>query len=223
MNKRTKRVKAIFNKIISISQKGNDSYLVYYNYIDDIIRNNEYVLLQDVFSIYFKTDIRKWNNIPVLKQESWKVATNNTETIFNYRLKDYYDINNVFQIGQKIYDVVDNELLGKFVELERKNEVNYHGITYSFASTYKYYDNTDLYQLSAIDATKSNKAGISGIAKDIILEVQIGAFDTDTKVLLNNPNMSLLDKYKAGVQLLIKQNPSINDYIDNNYGEDYFE
>jgi hypothetical protein len=223
MSKRSKRIKAIFNKIVSICQKGYDAYLIYYNYIDDLLRNNEYLLLQDCFIQFFKLDIRKYNSVPILKQESWKVVLSSTNNIFMVRLKDYYDLAGVYQRGQKIFDSSNNELLGKFIELDRVNQVNFHGITYSYPQSYKYYDDTYLYQLSSVDATKSVNAGIPGIAKGIVLEVQIGAFDTDQKVYLSDPTMSLLDKYKAGIKLMINNNPSKNNYLDNNYDEDYFE
>jgi hypothetical protein len=216
---RSQRVLAIYNKMISIAQKGSINYLTYYNYIDDLLSNNEYMLIQDVFTKYFKTDIRQYTSIPILKQQSWAIVLANTATIFMYRLKSYYDSNNVHQIGQKIYDSTDNELLGTFVELERQNVINFSGITYSFPPYYKYYDNTDLYQLSSV----TYSAVIPGIATDIILQVQIGAFETDTKVYLNDITMSLLDKYKLGIQLLINDNPSINSYIENNYIENYLE
>jgi len=55
---RKKRILAIYNKITQIAQKGTYSFIEYYNYIDDIINNSEYIFLQDVFSIYYATDIR---------------------------------------------------------------------------------------------------------------------------------------------------------------------
>ena len=45
---RSQRVLAIYNKMISIAQKGSINYLTYYNYIDDLLSNNEYMLIQDV-------------------------------------------------------------------------------------------------------------------------------------------------------------------------------
>jgi hypothetical protein len=79
-------------------------------------------------------------------------------------------------------------------------------------------------KLSAVDATKSVNAGIPGIAKGIVLEVQIGAFDTNQKVYyLNFRRLVYLDKYKYNIKFLINKNPSKNNYLDNNYDEDYFE
>ena len=205
-----KRILTIFNRIIQITQKGSDAYLTYYDYIDDIVNNGEYSILQDMFFKYFKVDIRLWKNISTLKQETWKIVSLNTDTTFMYRLKDYYDANGVYQIGQHIYSNSNNELLGKFVEITRAEQIVYLGITYSYYPQQQYYRDTDLYKI--LDEKKA-----------VILQVQIGAFINDPVVLLADPTMMLLDKYKEGVQLLLNQNPSINTYIDNNYSEDYLE
>jgi len=185
-----KRILTIFNRIIQITQKGSDAYLTYYDYIEDIITNNEYSILQDVFLKYFKTDIRQFKNTSILKQETWKIVSLNTDTTFMYRLKDYYDANNVYQVGQNIYDNTTNELLGNFVEITRMDEINFNGITYSYYPPTQYYRNTDLYKI--LDEPKA-----------IILQVQIGTVSNSPIVLLADPNMILLDKYKAGIQLLL--------------------
>jgi len=62
---RKKRILAIYNKITQIAQKGTYSFIEYYNYIDDIINNSEYIFLQDVFSIYYATDIRLFWRKPI--------------------------------------------------------------------------------------------------------------------------------------------------------------
>jgi len=197
MTIRSKRVLAIYNKITSIAQKGSINYLTYYNYIDDLLNNNEYMLIQDVFSKYFQTDIRKWNSIPILKQESWAVILNKTNSTYLARLKDYYDKNNVYQIGPKIYGATNSILLGRFTEVEKVDSVYYAGITYSYDPYYKYYSNTDLYQLSSI----TYSSVMPGIAADIILQIQLGT--SSEVVFINDPTMSLLDKYKAGIQVLL--------------------
>jgi hypothetical protein len=185
-----KRILTIFNRIIQITQRGSDAYLTYYDYIDDIINNGEYSILQDMFLKYFKVDIRLWKNVTTLKQETWKIVSLNTDTTFMYRLKDYYDANNVYQIGQNIYDNTTNELLGKFTELTRAEQIIYQGITYSYYPKDQYYRNTDLYKI--LDEPKA-----------IILQLQIGTLSNSPVVFLADPTMTLLDKYKAGIQLLV--------------------
>lgn len=197
-----KRIIKIYNKIISISQKGGDAYLTYYNYIDDLVNNGEWSILQDVFLEYFKTDIRKWTSVSGMKQDTWEIVSSNTDTTFMNRLKTYYDQKGVYQIGQKIFQTISptaSQFLGKFIEIKRTGEINFNGITYSYHTKFDFYNSTDLYQLSSVDATKSNNAGIKGINYDIILQVQTGT----SSYFLADPTSSLLDKYKQGINLLL--------------------
>lgn len=197
-----KRIVKIYNKIISIAQKGGDAYLTYYNYIDDLVNNGEWSILQDVFLQYFKTDIRKWTSVSIMKQDTWQIVVSNTDTLFMSRLKSFYDQKGVYQIGQKIFKVTSptaSQFLGKFTEIKREGEINFNGITYSYHSKFDFYNSTDLYQLSSVDATKSNNAGIKGVNFDIILQVQAGTYSW----YLADPTSSLLDKYKQGINLLL--------------------
>lgn len=189
---RKKRILAIYNRITQIAQKGNYSYIEYYKYIDDVINNDEYTLLQDVFNINYGTDIRLYRNMTILKQQTWKIVLNNTNTSFMYRLKTYYDSKGVYQIGQSIYDNSNNEFLGKFIETNRIETVNFLGATYSMYKNYDLYRNTDL-------------SIILNQPKEIIVKIEIG--NTTKNVYLNNENMILLDKYKLGTQILINENP----------------
>ena len=79
---RRKRVTRLYNKIIQIVQKGSDSVIEYYNFIEDVITNGEYSLLQDVFSICFNYDITRYNSINELKLRSFGVVQSNTYDYF---------------------------------------------------------------------------------------------------------------------------------------------
>ena len=111
---RKKRIKKIFNKLTQIAQKGKDYFVDYCVYIDGLISGGQYNLLQDVFSNYYLTDIIQYNSISVLKQKTWDVVRFNTNSPFQYRLKEYYDLKGVYQVGKNIYNLETNELLGTF-------------------------------------------------------------------------------------------------------------
>jgi len=207
---RKKRILRIFNRINQICQKGRDYFVDYCVYIDGIIADGQYDLLQDVFINFYSVDIRKYNTISIMKQKTFDIALFNTSSTFQYKLKDYYDLKGVYQVGQQIYDSTTNENLGTFTELDRLKTVNYLGVTYSYTPVNPYYYDPELFE-------KIKEAS------EVILEVLIGAFSSNVTVFLDNPNMSLLSKYKMGVDILITQNPSINDYDQNNYTEDYSE
>ena len=207
---RKKRILRIYTKIKQIAHKGRNSYMEYYNYIDDVIANGEYSILQDVFINFFDIDIRLYRTITILKQKSWNLVNISTNPLFQYRFVDYCEDNGVYQVGKYFYDSSNNEQLGEFTIVNRANTINYLGVTYSYYPDTIYYRNTDLYK--KLDEPKA-----------VILEVLIGSDPNGVKVYLDDPLMILLDKYKRGVDILISQNPSLNIYVDNNYSDDYFE
>ena len=207
---RKKRILRIYTKITQIAQKGRDSYMEYYNYIDDVIANGEYSILQDVFIDFFDIDIRLYRTITILKQKSWNLIRLNTDPLFQYRFVDYCDDHGVYQVGKYFYDSSNNEQLGEFTLIDRANTISYLGVTYSYYPDTIYYRNTDLYK--KLDEPKA-----------IILEVLIGSNPNGVKAYLDDPLMILLDKYKRGVDILLSRNPSLNIYVDNNYSDDYFE
>lgn len=184
---RKKRISRIFNRIIQITQKGKDSYIEYCNYIDDVIGNGEYVYLQDVFTIHFNCDIRKYQSISSMKKKTYDISRFNTNSTFQYRLKAYYDDNDVYQVGKKIYNT-DNIELGQFEEQDKLLQINSLGITYSYYPPVNYYKDPDLVR-------KQDEPSL------IELKVIIGTSSTNI-VYLNDSTMLLLDKYKAGIVLM---------------------
>lgn len=206
---RKRRITRIYDRITKISQKGNISYLEYSDYIDDIIKNGEYILLQDVFNRYYKTDIVKWRSIEEIKKKTWNVALFHTPSIFTSRLESYYAANNVYQIGQYIYDSESNDVLGRFIETKKINKLNFIGVSYSYQEPIEFYRNKDLYANPVTGMTSS------------MLEVIIGTY-TNARLYLVDDNMTLIDKYKAGVYILRYEQESLNQYVVDNYIDNYF-
>jgi hypothetical protein len=202
MTQKRKNLSKIYSRIMQIVTSCVDNYIEYYKYIDDLLDNNKYFLLQDVFSFFFKTDITKYNSVLTLKRQTYEIAKTCTNTYYQINLKGFYDANEVYQIGQKIYDTPSAEYLGTFIESYRLEEIYHNGVTYSYYPDNIYYRNTCLYH--KLDE-----------AKAIILNVIIGDPVDNIFVELNDPNMKLLDKYKEGVSLL--KNGEINQYVDVDY------
>jgi hypothetical protein len=59
-------------------------------------------------------------------------------------------------------------------------------------------------------------------ARLVELYVTIGLQSYGDIVILNDPTMELLDKYKLAITLLRAGNYSINTYIEDNYIDDYY-
>jgi len=172
-----------------------------------LIGNNEYPLLQDLFSICFKTDIRRYNSITQFKRESYPIVQTYTYRYFQINLKGFYDANNVYQMGYDIYDNTSDVHLGQFKESYRLEEIFHNGATYSFYPDNIYYRNRCLFH-------KLDEASA------IELSVIIGDSSDGNVVLLNDRTMKLLDKYKLAVSLL--KNGNINQYVDIDYVYNYF-
>lgn len=208
MNIKRKQLAKIYNRIMQIVTSCVDTYITYYKYIDDILANNQYLMLQDVFSICFKCDITRFNSITVLKRETYEIAKMFTNTYYQINLKGFYDANNVYQIGHKIYDSTNNSFLGEFHESYRLEEVYHNGVTYSYYPNNIYYRNTCLFH--KLDESKA-----------IELTVYVGHPDDDGEIyLLNDIDMKLIDKYKLAVSLL--KAGDIKHYIDVDYAFKYF-
>ena len=206
---RTKRILKLYNKITQIAQKGKDAIIEYYKFIDDTIDNGEYSLLEDIFINFYNTDIRMYNSISIFKRKSFEIARFNTNSNFQYKLKTYYDVNNVYQVGKNIFDGSTNDMLGEFSEIDRVGEVFYLGVTYSYYPENIYYKDPALFR-------KLNEA--------MIVELQVYIYDINETVLFNDPTMLLLDKYKSAVTLLLAiEALGDNEYIDSNFIDNYFE
>ena len=202
-----KQLAKIYNRIMQIVTSCVDNYIEYYNYIDDLLDNNQYPALKDVFSICFKTNITKYNSIKLLKRETYKIAKTFTNTYFQINLKGFYDANNVYQMGYNIYDTISGNPIGQLVESYRTEEVSVNGVTYSYLPNQIYYRNTCLFH--KLDEPKA-----------IVLTVVIGDSSYNNRVVLNDPTMLLLDKYKLGISLLIKG--EVNLYVNIDYAMKYF-
>jgi hypothetical protein len=197
---RTKRILKIYNRIIQIVQKGRDAKLEYMKFIQDTIDNGEYSLLQDLFDTHFDTNIRKYPTLSMFKSKSFDVVRYNTNSSFQYRLKLYYDSSDVYQMGKSIYDNTTNELLGEFSEVDRLSYINSFGATYSYNPENIYYKDTYLMkkQIKDTEANTNN----SEEARLVELYVTIGLQSYGDIVILNDPTMELLDKYKLAITLL---------------------
>ncbi len=207
MTVKRKQLAKIYNRIMQIVTTCVDNYIEYYKYIDDVYSNNQYLMLQDVFNICFKTDISKYKSVTTLKKETFIIAKSYVNTYFQINLRGFYDANDVHQMGHKIFDTPTGSYMGEFIESYRLEEIQHNGVTYSYYPENIYYRNTCLFH--KLDETKS-----------IILSVVIGDLIANNIVELKDPNMKLLDKYKLGVSLL--KNGEINQYEDTDYIFSYF-
>jgi hypothetical protein len=92
----------IYTKIDKIAKKGNDNYLEYYIYIDNLVNSGKYSYLVDVLNIKYSIDILNMN-IPDVKSKSWKQILFKTNTSFQDSKMKLMKRKNVYQNGLFYY------------------------------------------------------------------------------------------------------------------------
>jgi hypothetical protein len=108
----------IYKKINSISQKGLDASFDYYAYIDELIDNGQYAMLEDVMITKYNIDIQNFKSIYDLKHKTFDKIRISTTSLFQENLKKLFDKRNVYPIGFHFYDKTNNHYLGDIKEIE---------------------------------------------------------------------------------------------------------
>lgn len=98
-----KNIKNIRNKLLKITKYGILNKQDYFNYVDDIIKNNLFSYLQEVLNRYYNLDVYKIRDIDKFKNISWEFILKNNKSDFLYKLSALYKNKNVYQIGKYVY------------------------------------------------------------------------------------------------------------------------
>lgn len=128
----SKKLNKIFLKIDSFAKKGNIGKVEYFAYINDIVKNGQYLDLQDVLQIKYGIDTNEMSTIENVKKRTFDLIRFKTYSKFQEDLKKIYDESSVIQIGQNIY--LNNENIGKIIEGENTLEI-YSEYGYTFSSS----------------------------------------------------------------------------------------
>lgn len=118
----TLEVDKIFNKIDKIAKVGNDNYIEYSVYVDELVKKGNYQYLKECLEVKYDFDI-SFMDISAVKKESWKVILFNTNTTYQDFIKKLLKAKKVYQSGLYYYKdiartyakIVDDN--GKGVEL----------------------------------------------------------------------------------------------------------
>ena len=92
----------IYNKIDKIAKKGNDNFLEYYIYVDDLVRKSKYSFLKECIEYKYDYDI-SYMDINTAKKESWKKILFNTNTTIQDSKASLLKSKNVYQVGLYYY------------------------------------------------------------------------------------------------------------------------
>lgn len=111
-----KRLFQIYSKIDSISKGGEDNRQVYYELIDELIKNSEYEHLSDVMLTKYDINIDYFIDINDFKIKSYEKIRYNTIPNDLIALKRLFNSLGVYQVGLQFYNDVDNLFLGTILE-----------------------------------------------------------------------------------------------------------
>lgn len=117
-----KEFNKIFKKIQSIAQKGKDGAFDYYVYMDELIDNGQYSILEDVMKSKFSINIGKYPSIYDFKKKSYQIIREKTPSKFQQQYNALLEYRNVYQVGLHFYDKTNNHYLGDIKEVEETED-----------------------------------------------------------------------------------------------------
>ena len=163
------QIEKIYKKLESLSQRGEDAYMDFREYIDEIINDGLYSTLDDLTVTKFKISLGKYKSLEDLKKDLFKEIRFQTKSKFLKNLSNLYTTKKVFCNGFHFYDSITNKFLGDIREKEivkdsiyayqderlkqklATSELFYLEVTIGLSSSY--YDAIPKYDLNYIDGT----------------------------------------------------------------------
>jgi hypothetical protein len=112
----------IYNKINNIAKKGKDAIFDYYIFIDEIIDNGQYAILQDVLVTKYNIVAKNFKSIQDLKHKTFSTIRSYTNSSNQVELKKLFDSKNVYSIGYHFFNKTNNKFLGDIKEVEESED-----------------------------------------------------------------------------------------------------
>lgn len=98
-----KKLEKIFNKVDKIASKGKDQFILYYEYIDELIQKGDYGAFEQMLYYFYGIDIINVESVQTVKQQTWDEITFQTKTSFLKKLSILYKQRGVYQDSYDIY------------------------------------------------------------------------------------------------------------------------
>jgi len=112
------QIEKIFKKLELLAQRGDDAYMDFREYIDEIVTDRLYNTLGDVLLTKYNIPIEKYKSIDDLKKELFKEVRFQTKSKFLKSLDRLYTSKNVYSNGYHFYDSMTNKYIGDINERE---------------------------------------------------------------------------------------------------------
>lgn len=213
----------IYNKIDSLARKGKDGIFDYYIYIDQLVDNSQYSILENVLIDYYFIDAKKYESVQDLKKDTFHLIREVTTSTIQKQLKKLFDSLGVYQIGFHFFNSSSNKYLGDIKEFDTK-------------TNWDFYNNDELRE-SLDERETGQQASFSYIALEItcglmesIIE-SVPSFSTDkqrsityqvgSQVIWNGVFKQCVDSYIWPTLLITPDNNSYWSTISCTYSKTY--
>lgn len=236
-------IEKLYNRIVKIVSKGESYLQNYYDMIDELIENRKYGQLEDVLKTKFKIDLRTYQNIDILKKNSFKIISGQLESSTNLNLKSLYTSKGVYTMGTQFFDINTTQYLGDIKQYDTltlsqclevytfapelmRNAISKFvpspNLTLNYKKDSVLYYNTKLY-LCSKDYIWSKDNRITPTFSEYWTEIYPG---TQSLHYVMNKELTLLERYGVSIDILRNYyyiDYSNNTYTEANYIDEYFE
>lgn len=125
MTQYEKKLKKIIKKIYSITSMGPDGKVEYIDYINDLVDSGDYsTTLNDAILKEWTLDISRYKTVQEMQDDTFDIFRLTTIGDMQTMLYDLFDSNNLYRIGQNVFDSTTNNKLGYIKEYDKTVYVN---------------------------------------------------------------------------------------------------
>lgn len=244
MNQYRRDIKKLYDRIVKIVSRGETFMRNYFDLIDEVIFYKQSILFEDVMYTKFGIDTKIYATVEDLKKDTFKKVSFQLETSPNIQLKKLFDNQNVYVLGSQFFDTETNKYLGDIKVFDTATISSSLNVT-TFYSEYlrsavpdfitqtqmqiDYKENVIVYYNGYLYRCKQeyiwNKSNqITPTFSTHWNQIYAGTYSS---INISNPNLSLIEKYSEGINILRQydfiENDTINYFVEIDYVEDYFE
>jgi hypothetical protein len=133
-------------RIEKLALKGKDYYLDFSKLIDELVAKGEWSTFEQCLFYYYGIALDNISSIDSIKKSTWKEVCFQTNTSFLTKLKKFYDLNDVYQIG---YDIYSNSR--DFVQLDLSTPLTTTYSSTNFSNSFLIERNGDLIDMKVLD------------------------------------------------------------------------
>ena len=112
-------IEKIYKKVDSLAQRGEDAYLDFREYIDDLIGYGQYSIFDDVMFTKYNLDVKKYKSVEDLKKGIFKDIRFQTTSKYLKNLQKLYKSKGVFNTGLHFYNSTNGKYLGDIREISQ--------------------------------------------------------------------------------------------------------